>query len=171
MTKQFITYEQAHQFFRYEDGHLFWKQVLRPNQVKVGDEAGHVGPSGYRGILFYGKRIRAHRVIYLMHTGSEPDEVDHINCHKDDNRIENLRAVAHWQNMSNTRKAKNNKSGIKGVHWHAESLKWSARFRHQKRTFYIGLFSDIGDASIALQARRIEVLGEFANHGDLERLA
>lgn len=56
----------------------------------------------YYSVGFEGKRYPAHRIIWAMHHGREPDGViDHINGKKWDNRIENLRDVTHAQNSWN----------------------------------------------------------------------
>ncbi len=44
-----------------------------------------------------------HRAVYETFVGEIPNgfEIDHINATRDDNRIENLRAVSHAENMNN----------------------------------------------------------------------
>jgi hypothetical protein len=60
----------------------------------------------------------------MMQYGYLPKEIDHINCNKLDNRIENLREVNRTQNRYNINSYKNNTSGIKGVSWKADLRKW-----------------------------------------------
>ena len=47
--------------------------------------------------------FRVHRAIYETFIGEIPDgyEIDHINTKRDDNRLENLRAVTKKENMNN----------------------------------------------------------------------
>lgn len=47
------------------------------------------------------KSLRAHRLIWLLVHGVWPDNIDHINKDRSDNRLENLRSVTHKENMQN----------------------------------------------------------------------
>ena len=67
---------------------------------------------GYNCFNLNGKLIYTHRAVYETFKGEIPDncEIDHINIVRDDNRLENLRAVTHKENMNNelTRKKVSN---------------------------------------------------------------
>lgn len=49
------------------------------------------------------KAFRVHRAVYETFVGEIPEgyEIDHINTKRDDNRVENLRAVTHAENTRN----------------------------------------------------------------------
>ena len=49
---------------------------------------------------------------------------DHINGDGLDNHRANLRVCSHAENMRNSRKRVNNKSGFKGVSWNKAKGKW-----------------------------------------------
>ena len=92
--------QTAREHFDYHpDGYLIWKKSYR-NAV-TGKRAGTVDLQGYVGIMFRGRRIRAHRLIFLWHHGYWPELVDHINRDRSDNRIENLRETSHHGNALN----------------------------------------------------------------------
>ena len=77
--------------------------------TRRGTEAGQVSPTGYRrvSVTVDGKRrvFMAHRVIWKMITGDDPDTVDHINHNTQDNRLSNLRDVTQSDNNKHTRKS------------------------------------------------------------------
>ena len=59
-----------------------------------------------RGEFIYGGRrfrVSAHRVIFKLMTGEEPEMVDHKNCDSLDNRWANLRAATAVTNRQNNR--------------------------------------------------------------------
>src|SRR5882672_2364605 len=59
---------------------------------------------------------QAHRLAWLYVHGKWPLYwLDHANGDKLDNRLENLREATHSQNQMNSRRAKHNTSGFKGV--------------------------------------------------------
>jgi len=87
--------------------------------------------------------------------------VDHINKDTLDNRKCNLRICTNSQNQMNRGKAKNNKSGFKGVHWSKESNKWRAQIRLAGKCKHLGLFIDILDAVQAYNEASIKYHGEF----------
>jgi hypothetical protein len=80
-------------------------------------------------ILPNGKRHRfdAHRLAYLWVYGNVPNQIDHINGNKSDNRINNLRSCTDSENRRNSKKRKDNTSGYKGVSYFKKREKWNSR--------------------------------------------
>src|SRR6056297_1350980 len=119
--------------FSYESstGNLIWN--YRPDRLPVwnkswsGKIAGSRSNSGYINVGIDGKLYRAHRVIWKLLYGTDPDSIDHINGDVSDNRIENLRDVNHQDNHKNRFKYKTNKSGVTGVMFNKRAGKWIAR--------------------------------------------
>lgn len=109
-----------------------------------------------------GRLYRAHRVVWMLHTGEWPaDEIDHINRARTDNRISNLRCVSHADNMRNLKLHKSNSSGVAGVNWHDASGKWVARIGKRK---ILGYFDEFEDAVSRRQLAETEE-GFHPNHG------
>jgi len=63
-------------------------------------------------------------VAWLLIHKVWPDEIDHINGVKNDNRLLNLRSVSHRTNMQNTKKPNDNSSGRIGICWDIDHRKW-----------------------------------------------
>lgn len=95
-----------------------------------------------RGNIFYvrfrvdDKPYYAHRVIWQMVYGEEPDVIDHINGNGMDNRLFNLRNVTNKINTRNARKRTDNTSGITGVWWSKEKKKWVAEVGTKKYGYF-----------------------------------
>lgn len=156
-------------------GKLFWKERpveaflrkrhwLQFNKKYAGKEAGSLN-YGYVMIYLCRRKIGAHRLAWLLHTGSWPNgEVDHINGNASDNRIENLRDVSHFENSRNQKRPKNNTSGALGVVWHKQHQKWCARIKRNGKYKHIGLYSKIDDAIDARRKAEAQC-GFHPNHG------
>ena len=74
------------------------------------------------------------------------DSIDHINNVKLDNTISNLRWCTFQQNQFNKKVYKQSTTGIKGVVWIESIKKWRAIIGFNKRTNYLGSFTNIDDA-------------------------
>jgi hypothetical protein len=144
------------------NGRLFWKKGKR-----AGKEAG-APQNGYKSIQVTkdGKRfnLKAHRVIWKMVHGTEPDEIDHINGARSDNRIENLRSVSCSSNQKNKSRQKGSKAPFQGVNWYPNSNRWHARIGANGKIKNLGYFHCLG---LAVSARKEAeaALNYHPNHG------
>lgn len=132
---------------------------------KIGSDA-KVGfiDDGYTRIEIDRKTYYAHRLAWLYVYGKFPElHLDHINCDKSDNRIENLREVTRFQNLMNVGRNKNNTSGLKNVYYHKPTGKWQVRVTISgNRSKYFGLFEDIELADLVAKEARSKYHGQFA---------
>jgi hypothetical protein len=153
-------------YLEYKDGGLYWK-VDRGSQKCKGKKAGTLVTSGYLRVRIreLGKSFLVHRVIFFMHHGYFPEFVDHINCDKLDNRIENLRAATKSQNLMNKEKHKNNTTGFKNVYWMKKNKKWAVMLSANKKKKYFGSYDDLELAELVAIEAREKYHGVFANHG------
>jgi hypothetical protein len=151
--------------FEYANGLLYWKGVSQPNkQYLLNKPAGSIHKSGYRHITWKGKQQKAHRLIYMLHYGYLPKEIDHINGDRSDNRIENLRAVTRSENQCNRGVLANNTSGYPGVSWHKKSNAWLVRVMKDGKTRLQMYFKDLELAAlVASEARDLY-------HGDYRKI-
>lgn len=151
--------------FEYKDGKLFNKTTRSPNAIK-GQEAGSISHYGYREIRYNGKLYKTHRIIFLMFHGYLPEEIDHINNNRLDNRIENLREATRFQNNCNTKLQLRNKTGYKGVWFDKQRNKYSASIRVNKKTIHLGRFNTAIEAFNVVNKHRDILHKDFANNGN-----
>lgn len=148
-----------------DDGNLVWINAGRRSDLN-GMVVGNVSTTdGYRYIKFRQKRILAHRVVFYMHNKFIPDEIDHINRIRDDNRIENLReAITHSDNLGNQSiQTREKTSRYKGVCWDKNRGKWMAGIKCNGKRINIGRFDSEDSAARAYNKYATSLFGEFAN--------
>lgn len=132
-------------------GILTW--VIAKKKTQIGSIAGHVQKDGRRRIKLNGVCYLAHRLAWFSNYGEWPNgEIDHIDRNPDNNAISNLRIVTKSQNQWNTGIQKNNKSGFKGVYFHARDKKFIASATNFGKVNYIGRFDSAEEASEAYLA-------------------
>lgn len=129
---------------------------------KIKDYCWSINPKGYVVSTEEdtNKEIRMHRIV--MDVTDSKIFVDHIFHNNYDNRKSKLRLVNNQQNCMNSSLAKNNKSGVIGVHWNNKHGEWRATICYKKKYRIIGAYSDIEDA---IRNRLIEekrIFGEYA---------
>lgn len=96
-------------------GAFKWK-VMLSSRGPIGSAAGCYSRKGYWRIRVDGREYMAHRLAWLHVTGAwPPDQIDHRNTKRDDNRFDNLRLATNGQNGGNRRLSAKNRTGFKGV--------------------------------------------------------
>ena len=173
------TQEDARNFFDYapDVGALIWRPrpvehfkdasyQLRWNNRCAGKSAENVGNNGYLRINLAGRMYLVHRIVWLWVNGSWPTgEIDHINGCRTDNRIANLREVAHAENARNAARPSTNTSGVIGVSYDARDGLWHAYIGVGiGRRKSLGYFRTKAEACAARQAGE-RLLGYHPNHG------
>ena len=157
-----ITQELIAETFEYKDGLLYWKSVAHGNKsYLIGQVAGSTHKTGYRHITWMNRIHKAHRLIFMLHYGYLPKEIDHINADRSDNRIENLREATRSENQYNKATQKN-LSGHRGVSWHKKTKKWSIRVVKEGKTISCGYCDDLELAVLVAEEARAKYYGEFA---------
>lgn len=177
-----IYYDLARLFISYdpETGSLIWRKVgpegfahtKQPDRMSkqwntTFSEKMAISFKDHRGYLqgtFRGRFVLAHRIAFLLSYGYEPDEVDHINGCKSDNRLANLRAVTRKQNAQNQKLHSRNTSGCSGVYWDGQRNKWVARLYSSQAALSLGRFDYFADAVAARKSAEAKA-GYHPNHG------
>ena len=161
-----ITQDQVKDLFEYRDGELYWKISLA-HKIKINDMAGSINNGGYKRVGVNNKDYLNHRLIFLMHYGFLPAEIDHIDGNKVNNNIENLREATRSENNCNVRTRADNTSGVKGVCWHKRDKKWQVRVTVNGKEKHFGIYHDIEVAKFIAETMRYKYHGKFANHGEV----
>ena len=153
------TKEYLHQVFTYKNGHLHWK--IARQKINVGNKAGNIDPKHpYVRITLNGKRYQEHRLVFLMFNGFLPNQIDHINLIKHDNRIKNLRESTISQNAWNTKP----KNQHKNVGWHKYIKKWQVQLKVNGKCHHFGYYEDVELADLVAHEARSLYHGKFARH-------
>lgn len=90
-----ISIKELRKRFEYRDVELFRTRRGRGFSKKTGS----VQSLGYHRIKIDGKHYFTHHLVFAIHKGRWPSEVDHIDRNKLNNRIENLREVTRKENQ------------------------------------------------------------------------
>ncbi len=156
-----LTQERLQELLHYdpETGVFTWR-ISRGRSV-AGSRAGAINHHGYSQIQIDGVIYRAHNLAWLYVNGSFPTiSLDHANCVKSDNRLDNLRVATNSQNGANYRVTRRNKSGYKGV----TTLKrgYCAKIMVAGDLRYLGFFKSPIDAARAYDSAAVDAFGEYA---------
>lgn len=102
--------------------------------------------------------VLLHREILGLEFG-DPNQGDHKNGNKFDNRKSNLRIVTNAQNRQNRDGLdKNNTSGYRGVYWEKKKRKWKAQYTLNNLHYHVGYFDNPRDANMAIKTARSKAL-------------
>lgn len=176
MQKERPTPEYLRECFNYdpEVGELTWK--VRPREHFSTDRAWKAFNSqfseaiagtqhirGYIQINISGKLYKAHCLVWTYVTGRWPTQkLDHRNRVKNDNSWGNLRLGNTSQNGANRGATKNNQLGVKGIRWEEDRQRFLTRIMKDGKTYNLGRYRTLDEAKAKLDAKAIELYGEFA---------
>ncbi|MCC2649895.1 MAG: hypothetical protein K0R61_7 [Microvirga sp.] len=119
--------------------------------------------TGYLFIGVDGVTHLAHRLAWLYVTGEHPPEdVEHRDLDKANNRFANLRECNDSTNQANTKPRPGNTSGYKGVCWNKKSNKWQAGIKKDGKSHHLGLFDCPVAAHLAYATAADRIHGEYA---------
>ena len=152
---QEITADLIRQNFEYRDG-----VVYRTTGIYAGRPAGSL-VRGYWSTALYGRSVKIHHIVWLLHHDDLPAYIDHINGDSSNSRIENLRAATATQNSANKRVVWG-AVPFKGVQA-TKSGKYSSCLRSREcGDRWLGTFGTPEEAARAYDAAAVAAFGEFA---------
>lgn len=123
-----------------------------------------VAKNHYRKGAFNGGNYYAHRIIWMLVHGENPDDIDHDDGNRGNNRLLNLFDRSRSGNLKNRVLSKNNTSGFHGVCWSKRHNLWSVSIGHEGKTIHIGWFKEFDGAVAARQSAEV-TYGYNPNHG------
>jgi len=168
--------------YNQETGVFVWKtrpihhfsaewQFVNWNKRWPGKEAGWKDAASHDKTKFYWKisvnseNYKAHRLAWVFITGEWPENsIDHVDGDRLNNSSINLRDASNWDNATNQKRRKDNKSGVTGVVWSKQVNKWYANGRINNKLESLGFFEDKFEAICARKSWEIKN-GFHINHG------
>jgi hypothetical protein len=156
-----MTLERLKELLSYDrlTGTFTWR-VTKSSRALKGQVAGCLKPHGYREITIDWEVYLAHRLAWFYVNGYwPPEQIDHVNGNRSDNRIVNLREATPQNNMAN--KESPPRELPRGIDLRP-SLRYRARINFRDRNIYIGTFDNLSDAVAAYQSAAQRYFGEFA---------
>lgn len=162
------TPEELQSLFVYDKqtGSLLYRRKPRGRgNNQAGDPAGTIYPNGYLMVMIKRKRYYVHRLVWLIHHGSIPEILDHINGDKLDNRIENLRPATRSENAWNATRKPKGSSKFTGVCWTPSGF--VAYISHMNERVHIGYFEEEEDAAKAYNLKAQQLRGDRAVLNDV----
>ena len=155
--------EQLKELFVYHlDSGWFTNKYSR-GRAKIGERAGSLMEHGYRRIIIDYVKHYEHHLAWLYVYGEYPDEIDHVNGVRNDNRITNLRLCTRSQNRFNTQTT-TGESGLAGAYLDKRTLQWYSKIQFGGQQKFLGNFASAEEAHAAYIVALNEIAGEFAYH-------
>jgi hypothetical protein len=142
-------------------GDLRWK-TARPGGVYEGFLVKTPDSHGYLRVGYRGRKMKAHRVIWAMVTGDHPKgQIDHKNGDRSDNRWCNLREATNGQNVANSTRRRDSKTGVKCVQFRGRHG-FLVRVTKDGVKHSFGYHPTLEEAEAAAIAARQQLHGSFA---------
>lgn len=139
------TQKRINELFDYDGINLVRKTKIGNTKKNV--IAGYKSKStGYVYVQIDNRAQPVHRLIWVILYGYYPEQIDHINGVRHDNRIDNLRAVTQKENLQNITKLRSKNSGVKGVRMRKNGT-YKVGFKVGDKIKYFGTYNTLDEAA------------------------
>lgn len=156
MRQETLSQARLHELLNYDPlTGVFTNRVQRMRNP-VGGVVGSRTKRGYLRFNPDGRSYLAHRVAWFYVHGEWPEEIDHKNGVKDDNKIANLRPATALLNKQNKRRAQG-ANPLLGASWNKRKKKWKSAIRiGNNQRLFLGYFDTAEAAHHAcVEAKRV----------------
>lgn len=140
--KQPITHAEVLAALSYDplSGQLAWRHARGGRTASSG--IGCLRSDGYMAVSFKDNKLLVHRLIWFIVTGTWPNEVDHIDGDRTNNRWGNLRDVVRAENRQNlAAENPNNKStGLVGASFDTRHNRYRSYIVIGRKQIHLGYF-------------------------------
>ena len=156
-----LTQERLKQVLHYNPDTGAFTRLNDSPKSKKGSIVGYTNGRGWLRVKIDGKHYKLHRLAFLYMEGNfPPDEVDHINDVRSDNRWCNLRKATKSQNRVNMKSGGDSSTGYRGV----KPYLWGYRATVVKDygKYHSGVFETAREAHLEYCKMAKALHGEFA---------
>lgn len=127
-----------------KDDGLYWKDS--------GERVGCLNLEGYRVFGYNGVQYKEHREVFFLINGYYPNQIDHRNRIKSDNRPSNLRDADQYQNQYNRKDV---------LGYRKKRGRYEARISYQGKRIALGSYKCSTAARLAYLKAAKELYGEW----------
>lgn len=107
---------------------------------------------GYIRIRVLGKKYMAHRLAYLYMKNAWPEQIDHKDQNRSNNRWDNLVESTDALNRKNLSRRASNNTGVSGVIWDKQRQRYVVRITYNYKQHWLGQFKTLPEAIAAREA-------------------
>jgi len=106
-----------------------------------------------------------HRLVALAFISNLENKecIDHIDGNPFNNNLTNLRWATQYENHHNLKKAINNTTGVKGIHFNKKFKKYEVSLMYKRIKYHLGYYDTIEEATLVRQTKANELFGSFTN--------
>jgi len=164
--KKILTQEELKSQIKYDPhtGSFYRIDLPLGSNANIGLITSKPTENGYIRIRILGKKYMAHRLAYLYMVGEWPDQIDHTDRNRSNNKWSNLENATDATNRKNQSLRKYNNTGHVGVTWNSKRKRYVARIGHNHKQYWLGQFKTLEEA-IEARSKASSKFNFHKNHG------